>query len=210
MTHYLQHDDPIARQIAAKCFPSYSGKMFAVSVVESGMRTDSCWQGGSRNYWAVLQLSTMTVGYIPENGSGFGRYKQAIDTPLPAPDFALVRHSIFCGKDTGIHIYLHADNGALMLPKPVEISWAEKVVLVATRSLKSSYAGISNYRFVEAKKDTGITAEEWETAKAALILRGLLDKRGAITVDGRNSAGDCYLNLSSLAREGYDRWGWSK
>jgi hypothetical protein len=205
MNHYLQPTDPVAKQIAGICFPEYTGKKYSVSVVAPGMRTDSCWQGGSRDYWAVLQLSTMKVASIPENGSGFGQYKNALEMPLPAPDFALVRHSIFCGKDAGIHIYLHADNGAKLLPKPTEVTQNEKIVLVSTRSYKSSYAGVSNYRFVEARRDTGITATEWEEAKAALISRGLLLKTGAITVDGRNAAGES--SLYSLAKPGHDRWG---
>jgi hypothetical protein len=73
------------------------------------------------------------------------------------------------------------------LPAPTELTEDEEIVLVATRSLKASYGGVSNYRLSEARRYTGIDLHRWETAKAMLIAKKLLNKAGAITVEGRNA-----------------------
>ena len=67
------------------------------------------------------------------------------------------------------------------------------MVFIAPRSYKSSYAGVSNYRYIEALRETGISAEDWERSKAECQQMGLLDKRGAITVEGRNVVGQTQL-----------------
>lgn len=76
-----------------------------------------------------------------------------------------------------------------------EVSGDVAVVLAATRGLKASYGGVSNYRLSEARRLTGITPERWEAAKAECIRRGLLNRAGAITVKGRNAIGrtDLYI-----------------
>ena len=73
----------------------------------------------------------------------------------------------------------------------------------ATCSLKSSYGGVSNYRFHEARRYTGITAERYEAAKASLIARKLLNKAGAVTVEGQNARpawGSAGLGLHAYSR----------
>ena len=80
------------------------------------------------------------------------------------------------------------------LPPSSEIDWAGKVVLVATRSIKPSYGGISNYRFYTANRETGITQEAWDAAKQFCINRKLLKSSSAITDEGRLAV----LQLSSL------------
>ena len=96
--------------------------------------------------------------------------------------------------------------------KPGELTWAEKVVLVATRSYKNSYGGRSNIRFANAHEDCGITQLEWDHAKAALAERKLLTAAGAITDAGRDAllkatpSTTSSLQLRDLA-EGYTRMG---
>jgi hypothetical protein len=99
----------------------------------------------------------------------------------------IVKHSIFMGKDSGITIFANESDLANMLPPKVELSKDEKTVLKYTASYKSSYAGIKNYRWHEANRDLGISLEEWEEAKEKLIEKKMLNKRGAITVSGRNA-----------------------
>ena len=103
------------------------------------------------------------------------------------PGIVLVEHSIFCGRDTGITVHVRPDNlDQLKLPDAPQLTDDERVVLKAT-GWKSSYAGIRNYRFVEARRTTGITRERYETAKTALIERKLFNRAGAITNAGRNA-----------------------
>lgn len=100
----------------------------------------------------------------------------------------IIERSYFRGKDSGITIYVHpANSNMLALPAPkAELTWSQQVVLIATCSLKSSYGGISNYRFHEARQRVGITTPEWDTAKAELQAMKFLNAAGAVTSEGRN------------------------
>lgn len=94
----------------------------------------------------------------------------------------------------GLRLYVHPDNVRRdMITSSVELTWEEKVVLTATRSLKSSYGGVKNFRYTEANHVTGITLKHWDEAKANLIERKLLNRAGAITNAGRNAIGDPQL-----------------
>ncbi len=94
------------------------------------------------------------------------------------------------GRYEHIEIHSAADNVTRLLPAPTELTEDEEIVLVATRSLKPSYGGVSNYRFVRAKECAGIDLHRWEAARSALIARKLLNRAGAITVEGRNACPD--------------------
>jgi hypothetical protein len=109
----------------------------------------------------------------------------------------VLEHSMFCGKDTGYTIHAHPARVAKMLPAPVELSWAERVVLCATRSFKSSYNGRNRFQLV---LDDGvqISSAQWNEAKSALITRKLLRGNGAITPAGRNAING--VQLHQLAR----------
>lgn len=180
-------DAPEIRDIASKAFPGYSGRSFKVDTFSGPMTLRSYWDGGSKTDYAIVNMKTGRSKPIPENGGPYGGKAFRI-SKLPE-GFAVVAHNTFTGKDMGITIYVNPENISKMLPAPDETPWAEKVVLSATRSLKSSYAGIKDYRFREALKDTGITKPEWDQAKEALIQKGLLNKAGAITDKGRNAIG---------------------
>ncbi len=173
-------------EVALKLFPSYSGRKFEVRVFQGPQRLDSCWSGGSRDYWALINLATGKMGFVPENGTPFtDQIGELQSLPL---NCVLGCHTIFCGKDLGITLYVHPDNIKCYQIEALDtLTREEKIVLVATRCLKSSYAGISNYRFHEAHEDTGIILEDWNIAKASCQAKGLLNKAGAITESGRNA-----------------------
>ena len=63
----------------------------------------------------------------------------------------------------------------------------EKIVLIYTATLKSSYGRSKSYRFHSANKEQGISLQEWNKAKTDLIAKGFLNKVGAITSTGKNS-----------------------
>lgn len=194
-TIHLDSNDPTTA-VMRKAFPTYAGKKYKLVVREGPMSLTSYWDGGSRDYYQIIQLADGEHVAVRENGSGF--VPSLPELPVPCPGYAVVEHSIFCGKDAGLTLYVHPDNAVKMLPAKAEMSWAEMVVLVATRSLKSSYGGRT--RFDEAKSDTGITLAEWDAAKASLIARGMLNKAGAITTEGKNAAGSKSLwNLRRVA-----------
>lgn len=181
---YLTPDQvpPVIRRACS----GYSGRKFQASIHASVTLSNGYWDGGSRSTYVAVNLETgETSGADPAIKNPF-RCPQSPTVELQ-PGLAIVEHSIFCGKDSGITIHLHPSNVVQFLPAPEELSRTEKIVLTATRSFKSNYAGISNYRFHEARSITGITLEEWESAKASLIARKLLNKAGAVTTAGKNA-----------------------
>ena len=184
-------NNPEIQQIARIAFPNYSGRKFQVLAFSGPKNIHSYWDGGSRDSYVFVNLNTGKTMEVPENGTF---YTAAIGELKELPEgIVLVEHSIFCGKDAGITVFVHPNNLTKMLPAPTEVNNNELIVLVATRSLKSSYGGILNYRFHEARQITGIGLISWEKARQSCIAKGLLNKSGAITDNGRNVAGNKQL-----------------
>ena len=184
-TYTLEKPDAMVSSIVAASFPSYRGRKFRLSVTDS-INVQSYWSGGSRDYFSFVRLTDMANIPVPAQ-SGFDRQIPGADSVSLPDGVVCVEHSIFCGKDHGITIHANSATLAPMLPAPGSLSWAETVVLYATRSLKSSYAGVSDYRRKEAMEDTGISNDEYSAAKAALIDGKYLNKAGAITPKGKNA-----------------------
>ncbi|MFH1918709.1 MAG: hypothetical protein ABIP48_02310 [Planctomycetota bacterium] len=184
-TVYLDRQD--VPEVFRLAFPSYRGRQYRVTAAESVMLDANYWSGGTKYTYRGVDLLTGKV--LPPDCDEYGNpfVRPEVPTVAIEPGRAIVCHKVFCGKDLGLTIYVHPDNLAKLLPKPAELTGHEQTVLSHTASLKSSYGGISNYRFHEAHQRTGITLAEWDTAKQSLIAKGLLDKRGAITTKGRNA-----------------------
>lgn len=192
MVHHLEHlDDEGLKAIRAATFPAYRGRSVCVVAAESLTLHNTQWSGGSRTQYVLISLRPIKAMPIPS--APFLQHSQMHETPQEIrPGFAIVSHSYFCGKDGGLTIYLHPSEMPKRLKAETDVTDDERIVLYATRSLKSSYAGVKNYRFHEARQNTGITSERWDTAKGALIGRKLLNKAGAITPAGRNASGESF------------------
>ncbi len=191
-TIYLNGNDETAKAIAKVAFPAYNGKKFKVSVVKNGhtFNLTSGWCEGSRDFYAVVDLANMKGVDVSNQafvGNDFNR--RGTDFQLPE-GFAVVEHSIFCGKDVGITIYVTEANAAKLIPAPVELTREEKIVLAATRSLKSTYMGRTR------QMESGLSLAVWNATSDALKLKGLLAKNGAITPEGKNAIG--FTSLHSL------------
>ena len=194
MTIYLD-STPKLQEIAARIF-EYKGRKFQMEAMQQ-VSCNSHWEGGSRSYYARVNLQDATFEVYGQSGTMFDR------TPIPVVTLdektAVIEHSIFCGKDMGIRIIVHPSIMPKLLVTGDELSRDEKIVLAATRSLKSSYAGDGQFRFHEARRVTGIGLERWVEAKASLIDKGMLNKAGAITNDGRNAI--ARIDLHNLREE---------
>lgn len=209
-THHLTKD-----QVPANLKGGYSGNKFKVEICESITipSTAGLWDGGSQDHYTFRDINTgdvlMPVLEKLQQSSPWNEARRDHSVTME-PGFVVIRRTIFQGKDLGLTIYCHP--GAvdrLKLPAPSELSEHERIILIATRSYKSSYMGRDRYDMAtdemnsrngfNAANDTPLkyenvpTREEWETAKASLIERKLLNRAGAITVAGRNAIGDARL-----------------
>jgi len=186
MIYYISKTDPLIKEIIRRTFPDYKGRKIRIST-DIPTRLDSYWDGGSRDYYAFCSLDEKKAFSVSSNHPFYESENPTVLKRLPER-ILLVRHAIFCGQDLGITIFANASDMTKFLPENENnLSEDEKTVLEFTSGLKSSYAGISNYRFKEAKECRGITLERWDAAKASLIQKKLLNKAGAINPDGRNA-----------------------
>jgi len=186
-----------ANQVPATLKGAYDGRMFKAHVCEQVTipSTAGLWDGGSREYYKLIRLADGQATPFPNQSEApWGARKEILFNITP--DFVVVEHSIFCGKDMGLTFYVHPSNAIKLLPAPVELTAIERLVLDATRSLKSSYMGrdryqmkLEDYRYsADAKNGIAFpTRAQWEQAKADLYAKGFLNKAGAITVKGKNA-----------------------
>lgn len=186
-----------AGRILAASFPSYNGNKFTLDFKDS-IYIDNTWSGGSREQTVFVRLDTFTAFVPPDS------YRAGAQTvPIPEGSVA-VQHVIFSGKDLGIR-FIAPPGAAKLFPAPAaDVTEDEIIVLVATRSYKSSYGGDSNVRFHEARKNTGITEERWLAAKASATAKGYLNKAGAITTAGKNAAEGHNIEYGPLHKR--DAW----
>lgn len=186
MEYYLDKLDAFLLKVLLATFPGYKGRKFKLST-RIPSRLDSYWDGGSRDYYAFYCVPTNKTHSVHSNHPFFEQ-GQPRDLPGGLPQgMILVRHSIFCGKDMGITFHANEQDLAPLIPEQTDLTPDEKTVLHFTSGLKPSYNGIKNYRFHRAKEKTGITLEQWNAAKQALINTKHLNKAGAITPKGRNA-----------------------
>ena len=183
---HLKRSDKTVDSIVELAFPGYTGQKVQANITDTIHFYNTMWDGGSRRTYVLVDLACGRAVQLQQ--AEFLKRDALYEQPQPIPEGFVCVVNAECRVD---HIEIHgpAANLQALLPKPSELTDDEKTVLIATRSYKSSYAGISNYRFHEATIKTGITQERWDAAKATLITKGMLNKAGAITVDGKNAVG---------------------
>jgi len=184
--YWIEKPDKMIRKIVKATFPQYKGRKFKLST-EIPSQLNSYWNGGSIDSYVFYELNTEKILNVGSNHPIFETRNPRDIKKIPI-GIVIVKHSICCGKDAGITIYANNIDVVPMLLPVINLTPEEKIVLEYTRYYKSSYAGIKNYRFHKAKI-TGISLEEWENAKASLIEKKMLNKRGAITSTGKNAIG---------------------
>lgn len=183
MTTYLKRTDKTVDALIKATFPEYRGQRVQAIISDTVRFYGTMWDEGNRRTYALVRLADMTVMSVQQ--APFLQDSELHTKYHNIPEGFVVVVNVD-SRVPHIEIITHAANITPMLPAPVELTSDEIIVLTATRSLKSTYAGIPNYRFHNAHKVTGITSQRWEAAKALLISKGYLNKAGAITVDGRN------------------------
>lgn len=194
MYHMKRTDHPLVKQVCAIAHPDYTGQAVKIEYTTRPLDLRSYWSGGSRTSWVLVKLVDMSILPIPPQ-SMFDRQIAGAEAFVLPEGVVAVAHVYSCGADLGLTIYAR-DDGVKFLPAaPVGLSDDEKLVLRATRGLKSSYAGISDYRKHEltaprhwsADSAPLMTGARVDAARMALQAKGLLDKRNAITNAGKNA-----------------------
>jgi len=181
-TLYLDHKGmpEEARKLFNQAFPGYSGRKFKIRGVSHAINMRSYWDGGSRNYFAVVSMG----------GTFDMPVQSAYDPPVSGsdeftipPGMAVVEHSIFCGRDTGLTLIVPEERLSALLPGPAtDITDDQRKILEIIASyipkVRRDYA-----------REAGI---DFETVRDELIITGLLRKNGSITPEGRNMVAGRY------------------
>lgn len=105
-----QAKHPVIKAIIAATFPSYNGRKIKVQVQDYPLRVESYWSGGSRDYFAAFNFNTQRATAVPQNGTPFDGGPIAPNGVLIPQHACIVRHSIFCGKDSGLTILVNPTN----------------------------------------------------------------------------------------------------
>ena len=183
---YLDGKEDGVKALAQAAYPAYGGRIFKFEARDSVALSGSYWDGGSRSSYVGINLETRKSVAVPQfDPPQFGG---PIETPkvVLRPNFAIVEHSFFCGKDMGLTFYIHPSDAPQMITESDSVTDDEKIVLEFTAALKNTYGGRTNIRLGEARRKYGITRERWEDAQGPLKPRKLLNKAGSITPQGRN------------------------
>jgi hypothetical protein len=108
------------KAVALAAFPDYKGRKFFLELQKYPIDVCSYWGGGSRDYFNFVRLDNLKVfGEVPQQ-SAYDKPIQGADKVELPPGLACVCHSYFCGKDTGLTVYINPVDNQKYLPVPEE------------------------------------------------------------------------------------------
>lgn len=81
----------------------YKGRKVRFHNFVPGMRVNSYWDGGSRDYWFLINLNSGAVKEIPQNGTPYDKLNLSCDKLGPAD--VLVLKPYYMGKVNSITIF---------------------------------------------------------------------------------------------------------
>jgi hypothetical protein len=92
--------------IVQGAFPEYKGRKFTLVFHETPYICDTNWGEGTRNQYKLVKLGSDFECRALPTFSPWANPIEGERFPM-RPGYALIEHSIFCGKDCGITIYAH-------------------------------------------------------------------------------------------------------
>jgi hypothetical protein len=107
-------------QVVSATFPEYRGRKIKVQAAADVMLHDLNWSGGSRSQYRTCTLEGRYIGGADKANARAPWDNQGAEgarVPIPA-GAVVVRHSMFCGKDTGLTIYVNPADMPKLLPAP--------------------------------------------------------------------------------------------
>lgn len=161
----------------------YSGRKFKAEARETvTIPIDAgLWSGGSRDHYSLVRLADGRAASDPTAQTAPWSAERSERVVTLIPGFAVVRHSMFCGKDMGLTFYVHPTDIAPLLPPA-----SEPLAELELQAL-DIIGGLKSFARDEERDRRKITREEYAAAVESLKAKGLLNKAGAVTVAGRNA-----------------------
>ena len=106
---------PEVIEVALRAFPEYKGRKIRVAPFNGPMHLTSGWDGGSKDWYFVVPLvaghGKEVLFTVPDNGTFPTQNNGARCMLSDLPEgMALVKHSVCCGVDVGLTVYVNAAN----------------------------------------------------------------------------------------------------
>lgn len=99
-----------------RTYPDYKGRKFYIEVQANEFSTISYWDGGSKDYFKFVRADGKML-QVDSNTHPSLQYKENRTTKL-CPGLACVRHSFFCGHDSGLTLMLCPED----MPKAIVLN----------------------------------------------------------------------------------------
>lgn len=97
-------NDPEVIQLVRRALPSYRGRKIYIDKFYGGMRTNSYWDEGHRDYWTYFNVRTGQSTMLEQNGTVFDGKNYHAPEQLP-PNVVLIQHT-FSG--TNQYVVVHS------------------------------------------------------------------------------------------------------
>ena len=104
MRRKASRSEAFVKEIIQATFPEYKGRKITIST-SVPQYLDSYWSEGSRQFFKFYQPATKKTYTVKSNHPVFESSNPNYLASLPA-DIICVSHTIFCGHDMGITIYV--------------------------------------------------------------------------------------------------------
>ena len=90
---------------------AYTGRKFSIHITDEVVipADANIWSGGSREQYSAILLADGTAVGLGSTAAPWSMDRTE-KTIVLVPDVAVVRHSFFCGRDTGLTFFVHHAN----------------------------------------------------------------------------------------------------
>jgi len=107
-----------AMPIIKASFPTYNGRKIKVMVNTQVHLSDLNWSGGTRSEYKFIGANGRVAMADNSTHPWYNRQEGAV-IELKSGTYC-VEHTIFCGKDLGLTVYIHPDDMPKFLPAPID------------------------------------------------------------------------------------------
>lgn len=184
--YFNLNDNQLIKEVVKAAFPELPrGTKIQVTWGMSRMNLTGWWDEGNCNRYSLVNLSTLEAKLIPTAHPFFEAENHAKYKDVELKEgFVAVQYRMGW---SGNHVTVFTSATAPVLSSGEEISEDLTMLLLCTKSLKSSYAGISDYRAYSLKEKFGWTAAKVQNLRNEAISKGLMSKNKALTINGKNA-----------------------
>ena len=101
------------KELIAQTYPEYKGRKIFVEKSDI-YHMENYWSGGTKRYAIAIKLATMETMPAPDITTNPYHGEAHVDIAIP-DGFAIVEHTIFCGRDIGISVIVNSNTFPKMI-----------------------------------------------------------------------------------------------